>query len=120
MKASQQLQTDEFIQIKPEHLAGDLGAAMYVHPAQDSNYPKTKQGKISIREEVKLFQIKLIQAALEKNNGNWTAAACSLDTNRSNLHNLATRLGIRKKVSKWMSGIKLSAMVSKVLEKEDD
>ncbi|MGB3210520.1 MAG: nitric oxide reductase transcriptional regulator NorR [Desulforhopalus sp.] len=96
LKASQQHQPDEFIQIKPEHLAGDLGAAMYVHPAQTSNSAKTIQGKISIREEVKLFQIKLIQAALEKNNGNWSAAARSLDTNRSNLHNLATRLGIRK------------------------
>jgi anaerobic nitric oxide reductase transcription regulator len=97
LKASQLLQPAEFIQIGPDHLAGDLGAAMYVHPAPDSSLKSAAQGKVSLREEVRLFQIRLIQAALEKNNGNWSAAARSLDTNRSNLHNLATRLGIRKK-----------------------
>lgn len=96
LKASQQQQHMDFIQIMPDHLAGDLGAAMYVHPVQDSFPPKSTQNKISLREEVKLFQIKLIQSALEKNKGNWAAAARYLDTNRSNLHNLATRLGIRK------------------------
>lgn len=97
LKASQQQQHMDLIQIQPDHLAGDLGAAMYVHPVEDLSSPTTFQGKISLREEVKLFQIKLIQAALEKNKGNWAAAARDLDTNRSNLHNLATRLGIRQK-----------------------
>ncbi len=97
LKASQQRQHQEFIQIQPGHLAGDLGAAMYVHPAEDSAPANIlHQGKTSLREEVKLFQIKLIQSALEKNKGNWAAAARDLDTNRSNLHNLATRLGMRK------------------------
>ncbi len=98
LKASQQKKNMDLIQVKPEHLAGDLGAAMYVHPAEDSASPKIIQSKISLREEVKLFQIKLIQSALEKNKGNWAAAARDLDTNRSNLHNLATRLGIRQKM----------------------
>ncbi len=97
LKASQQIQAAEFIQIQPTHLAGDLGAAMYVHPAHDHTQQQAVQGNVSLREEVRLFQIRLIQAALEKNKGNWAAAARDLDTNRSNLHNLATRLGIRKK-----------------------
>ena len=97
LKASQQQRHEDLIKIQPDHLAGDLGAAMYVHPAQESESLQRVQGKISLREEVKLFQIKLITSALENNAGNWAAAARDLDTNRSNLHNLATRLGIRKK-----------------------
>ncbi len=100
LKASQQQQHMDFIQIRPDHLAGDLGSAMYVHPVQDSRPPERIQRKISLREEVKLFQVKLIQAALENNKGNWAAAARDLGTNRSNLHNLATRLGIRKNIRK--------------------
>ena len=68
LKASQQIQTAEFIQIQLAHLAGDLGAAMYVHPAQDYAQQRVVQGKVSLREEVRLFQIRLIRAALEKNN----------------------------------------------------
>ena len=97
LKASQQIHPAEFITIQPAHLAGDLGAALYVHEAEDHTRRQAVQGKVSLREELRLFQIRLIQAALERNNGNWAAAARDLDTNRSNLHNLATRLGIRKK-----------------------
>ncbi len=97
LKASQQIHPAEFITIQPAHLAGDLGAALYVHEAEDHTRRQSIQGTVSLREEVRLFQIRLIQAALERNNGNWAAAARDLDMNRSNLHNLATRLGLRKK-----------------------
>ncbi len=100
LKASQQRQHADFIKIQPDHLAGDLGAAMYVHPAQDRFSSRPAQNKVSLREEVKLFQIRLIRSALENNSGNWAAAARDLDTNRSNLHNLATRLGMRKQNQK--------------------
>jgi anaerobic nitric oxide reductase transcription regulator len=98
LKTSQRSQAGPFLQILPEHLAGDLGAAMYVHPAQPSHgVAPTSASRISLRDEVKEFQRSRIAAALENNHGNWAAAARELDMNRSNLHNLATRLGIRKK-----------------------
>lgn len=97
LKASRQSGVSEFLQIQPEHLAGDIGAAMYVQPAMDAVVPETVQGKVSLREEVRQFQIRLIRSALQRNNGNWAAAARDLEMNRSNLHNLATRLGIREK-----------------------
>jgi anaerobic nitric oxide reductase transcription regulator len=95
LKASQQQSANSILQIKPEHLAGDLGSAMYVQPVQ--NVPESRDEMVSFRDEVSRFQIHLIQSALKKNNGNWAAAARDLDMNRSNLHNLATRLGIRQK-----------------------
>ena len=97
LKASQQRHPAEFITIQPAHLAGDLGAALYVHEAEDHTRRQAIQGTVSLREEVRLFQIRLIEAALQRNNGNWAAAARDLAMNRSNLHNLATRLGLRKK-----------------------
>jgi anaerobic nitric oxide reductase transcription regulator len=51
----------------------------------------------TLREATKNFQRQVIKSTLDKNGGNWAAAARELGTNRSNLHNLATRLNIRKK-----------------------
>lgn len=97
LKVSQQQNANSILQIKPEHLAGDLGSAMYVQPVRNVLEPIKEM--VSFRDEVSRFQIHLIQAALKRNNGNWAAAARDLDMNRSNLHNLATRLGIRQKKS---------------------
>jgi anaerobic nitric oxide reductase transcription regulator len=83
------------LQIEPGHLAGDIGSAMYVQPAEVTVATRSTPEGISLREEVRRFQIELIRAALAKHGGNWAAAARALDMNRSNLHNLATRLGIR-------------------------
>ncbi len=96
LKASQRSQGEDYLRILPEHLAGDLGSALYVHPAPACESPATPRQNLSFREEVKSFQIQLIQAALDRNEGNWAAAARELDMHRSNLHNLATRLGIRR------------------------
>jgi len=97
LKASSEKIQNGFIIIQPNHLAGDLGTAMYTVPAPTNNHPPTVTCKISLREELKTLQIRLINSSLDNNNGNWAAAARDLDMNRSNLHNLATRLGIRKK-----------------------
>jgi anaerobic nitric oxide reductase transcription regulator len=98
LKTSQRPPAGPFLQILPEHLAGDLGAAMYVHPAQPSHrVAPSPASRMSLRDAVKEFQRNRIAEALENNHGNWAAAARELDMNRSNLHNLATRLGIRKK-----------------------
>ncbi|SDP50089.1 nitric oxide reductase transcriptional regulator NorR [Desulforhopalus singaporensis] len=96
LKASRTPGKDDLLQIRPEHLAGDLGSAIYVAPARLTE-PAGAGQAISFREEVNSFQRKLITRALDHNSGNWAAAARELDMDRSNLHNLATRLGLRKK-----------------------
>jgi anaerobic nitric oxide reductase transcription regulator len=97
LKASQGANHEQHLKIQPEHLAGDLGSALYVQPAPEYEAPAQAQESLSFRDEVKSFQIRLIQSALDRNEGNWAAAARQLDMHRSNLHNLATRLGIRDK-----------------------
>ncbi len=97
LKASSESNHKDIILIQPNHLAGDLGAAIYTNPAPSTPPLPEAFNKISLRDELKSYQIRLINSALEKNNGNWSAAARDLDMNRSNLHNLATRLGIRRK-----------------------
>lgn len=99
LKASAARTQEDTILLEPDHLTADLGLAVYTNapppasPAQDAAQP------MSLREEVKAFQIRLINRALERNNRSWAAAARDLGMNRSNLHNLATRLGIRQKSS---------------------
>lgn len=97
LKASQPSLGEEYLRILPEHLAGDLGSALYVQPSPAYETPAPLPQNLSFREEVKSFQIRLIQSTLDRNQGNWAAAARELDMHRSNLHNLATRLGMRKK-----------------------
>jgi anaerobic nitric oxide reductase transcription regulator len=97
LKASQRSCGAEYLRILPEHLAGDLGSALYVNPVPDYGTPAQPLPSLSFRDQVKSFQIRLIQAALDRNKGNWAAAARELDMHRSNLHNFATRLGMRDK-----------------------
>lgn len=97
LKASSNTDDTDFITIYPSHLAADLGAPIYENPSAISDFPAPLPAKISLREEVKFFQIQLIKEALEKNSGSWAGAARDLEMNRSNLHNLATRLGLRQK-----------------------
>lgn len=97
LKASQRCLGERYLKILPEHLAGDLGSTLYSHPSSAYEPPTLPPKNFSFRDEVKAFQIRLIQAAVDRNQGNWAGAARDLDMHRSNLHNLATRLGIRKK-----------------------
>jgi anaerobic nitric oxide reductase transcription regulator len=48
-----------------------------------------------LRAALEDFQRDLIQTAVEHNGGNWAAAARELGINRSNLHKLSKRLGIK-------------------------
>lgn len=100
LKASAKTEQKDTISLRPEHLAGDLGSPIYSTPVPTTERAATVTGKISLREELNTFQIQLINTALKNNNGNWAAAARDLDMNRSNLHNLATRLGIRQKINR--------------------
>ena len=97
LKASFGARENEAVIIQPKHLSADFDDTLYPEPPPGNTSSLPLSDTISFREEVKLFQIRLIKSALTNNNGNWAAAARDLDMNRSNLHNLATRLGIRKK-----------------------
>ena len=83
--------------VNPVNLGDDLAATQ--QPAglhfQPSS-PPLPSGT-TLREATKNFQIKVIQRVLDAKKGNWAAAARELGMHRSNLHNMATRLKIRKK-----------------------
>ena len=51
---------------------------------------------LGFREAVREFERRLITRAVEAHGGNWSAAARALRLDRSNLHNLATRLGLKE------------------------
>ena len=81
--------------IAPEHLGPDF------LEAADSGYrpPPMKEDSfskgVSLKESVENYKRRLILAALDKHNGNLSAAARDLGMHRSNLHNLAKRLGLK-------------------------
>ena len=50
---------------------------------------------LGLREATRDFQRAMIQRALAENDGNWAGAARALGMHRSNLHHLATRLGLK-------------------------
>jgi len=51
---------------------------------------------MSLREATLDFQRAMIRRALQEHGGNWSAAARALGMHRSNLHHLASRLGLRE------------------------
>lgn len=97
LKASAELARGEPTVIHPIHLGGDFwseASPLWQSPAQSNGlHPR----ELSLREAVRQFQREAIRRALAKYHGNWAAAARELGVNRSNLHNLATRLGLREK-----------------------
>lgn len=94
LKASAHQRAGEVI-VTPECISADLNMPASIPQDIAGNRSSQGQGLGSFRAEVKAFEARLIRQALEKHQGNWAAAARQLDMNRSNLHNLATRLGIR-------------------------
>jgi anaerobic nitric oxide reductase transcription regulator len=53
------------------------------------------RGALPLRDQVAAFKRARISKALERHDGSWAAAARELGLQRGNLHNLATRLGLR-------------------------
>jgi anaerobic nitric oxide reductase transcription regulator len=51
---------------------------------------------VALREAVEDYKRALIKSALERNTGNWAAAARELGLDRGNLHHLARRLGLKQ------------------------
>jgi anaerobic nitric oxide reductase transcription regulator len=97
LKASIQYPREETVIVEPVHLGADFSDEA-IQPQQSIPEPPSSlpAGK-SFREAVEDFQRELITMSVGKNDGNWSAAAKELEMHRSNLHHLATRIGLRKK-----------------------
>ncbi|MGD2185534.1 MAG: nitric oxide reductase transcriptional regulator NorR [Desulfobacterales bacterium] len=97
LKASIQYPRGEAVIIEPVHLGGDISTEDHqVQQLISESAPALLDGR-SFREAVDEFQKELITRAVAHRKGNWSAAARDLNMHRSNLHNLAKRLGLRKK-----------------------
>jgi len=95
LKASSEAGRGEPVVVTALHLGGDIGMSLEsCQTLIQEEHPLLKEGR-SFRELVEDFQRDLIRRAVSKNNGNWAAAARDLGMHRSNLHNLAARLGMR-------------------------
>lgn len=60
---------------------------------EESNI-KQDLDKLGIKSATEEFQRQVISTALHQHNGNWSAAARHLKTDRANLNRMAKRLGI--------------------------
>jgi anaerobic nitric oxide reductase transcription regulator len=94
LKASFDFPKGDQVVMSSSHLGGDL---MTAEPKNSPQFPKKENClyKGSFNDEVKDFKRNMIRHALSRNNGNWAAAARDLNMHRSNLHNLAKRLGLK-------------------------
>jgi anaerobic nitric oxide reductase transcription regulator len=95
LKSSSTVLRGDPVLLEPTHLGSDLAVAE--HPAAPSLQvtEKTFTRDFSLSGELKNYKIRIIRFALDKNRGNWAAAARDLGMHRSNLHNLAKRLGLK-------------------------
>jgi len=95
LKASSEKPRGEQIVVNAIHLGSDLTSAKLYRPSVrqpvDPVFPKG----LSLRQATREYQRRIIRQALAENEGRWAAAARNLGMHRSNLHNLATRLGLR-------------------------
>jgi anaerobic nitric oxide reductase transcription regulator len=94
LRASAEHPDEALVVVAPQHLGVDLSL-----PA-GSDERKARAGIKAappkpLRAALEDFQRDLIASAVEQNGGNWAAAARELGINRSNLHKLAKRLGIK-------------------------
>ena len=83
----------DVVTILPAHLDVTQAAASPVSPHQAPDLTAAPP----FRDQVAAFERRLILDTLERHGGNWAAAARALGMHRSNLHHMATRLGLREK-----------------------
>jgi anaerobic nitric oxide reductase transcription regulator len=86
--------SQEPVTIAPAHL--DLTPAPTGTPASEPEAPPHVPAA-SFRDQVVEFERRIVSEAIARNDGNWAAAARALGMHRSNLHHLATRLGLRER-----------------------
>ena len=100
LKASSESPRGNPVIIKPIHLGGDLISIDTNVELSSPDLDPLLSKELNLQEAVQQFKKQLIQRALTKNDGNWAATAKDLGMHRSNLHHLATRLGLREKAKK--------------------
>jgi anaerobic nitric oxide reductase transcription regulator len=85
----------EAVTIMPAHL--DLTPASAGATELPADAPAGSSSERSLRDQVVEFERRVIADAIARHEGNWAAAARALGMHRSNLHHLATRLGLRER-----------------------
>jgi anaerobic nitric oxide reductase transcription regulator len=95
LKASIEYPRGEPVIVEPVHLGRDISTDANPSQPSISETALALPAGRSLREAVDEFQRNLITRAVAERNGNWSAAARDLNMHRSNLHNLAARLGLR-------------------------
>jgi anaerobic nitric oxide reductase transcription regulator len=96
LKAAAGIPRGDTVIVQSAHLGSDL--ADQVSTVESANRPVAESRilrSLGMQEATKEFQRSLIQQALAEHEGNWAAAARSLEMHRSNLHHLAVRLGLK-------------------------
>ncbi len=81
--------------VDTRHIDTDISTPTIHHHQAETKAPLMDE-TVTLRQAVENFQRNLIRHAVAKNQGNWAAAARQLGMHRSNLHNLAQRLGLRR------------------------
>ena len=83
------------ILVGAEHL--DFGEAPQPAAGQPAGADdaQAENSKLTLAERVDAFRRRAILQAVERHQGNWAAAARELGLHRSNLHQMAARLGLR-------------------------
>jgi anaerobic nitric oxide reductase transcription regulator len=81
--------------LAPEHLDLQGGLQIASTGLRKGNTAESANQALSLAERVDAFRRRTILDAVERHTGNWAAAARELGLHRSNLHQLATRLGLR-------------------------
>jgi anaerobic nitric oxide reductase transcription regulator len=82
------------ILLAPEHLDLQGGLQIASTGLRKGNTAESANQALSLAERVDAFRRRTILDAVERHTGNWAAAARELGLHRSNLHQLATRLGL--------------------------
>jgi anaerobic nitric oxide reductase transcription regulator len=95
LRASAEAAGEELVVVAPHHLGSEL-ASPERPPARRAGAGARITPSRPLRTAAEDIQRDLIRIAVENNNGNWAAAARELGINRSNLHKLAKRLGIKE------------------------
>jgi anaerobic nitric oxide reductase transcription regulator len=93
LRASGGCRNEELVVVAPPHLGIEAPSSGISNERRRTGIQMAAARPL--RSSVEDFQRDLIRAAAEHNNGNWAAAARELGINRSNLHKLAKRLGIK-------------------------
>ncbi len=78
-----------------QHIDTDISAPSIQYHQAETKLPLSDE-TVTLRQAVENFQRNFIRHAVARNQGNWSAAARHLGMHRSNLHNLAKRLGLHR------------------------